>query len=113
MKSSWELATMMFFDQNDDVVDYEYEPTTLELNDGRRAIPDFFVTFNDRQEYVEVKPNFAQVFESVKLKLDLVKQKVESQGYSYTLYGDETIESFKLKLGERFLNEVKRYQSGI
>lgn len=110
-KSSWELAVMMQLDADANVINYVYEPDVILLKDGRRAIPDFFVTDVEKSYYIEVKPTSIQKLESVKEKLLLVEEALNDLGFNYVLYGDSEIKEIKLKLGLEYENEDKNYQS--
>ncbi len=112
-KSSWELAAMMWWDRYAQVKHYEYEPRVVELVDGRRALPDFRVTYvNGTAEYFEVKPTSIQSLVSVKEKLDLVRRALELEGQQYTLLGDVEIKFMMKEVGSEFNDAIKCYQSG-
>jgi len=112
-KSSWELAAMMWWDDCEEVVSYQYEPEIVRLKDGRRAIPDFKVEYvNGAVKIFEIKPTQIQQLESVKEKLNLVKEALNSFGISYELLGDKEIKLMIKDLGENFKNEIERYKSG-
>ena len=112
-KSSWELAAMMWWDNCEEVVSYHYEPQVITLKDGRRAIPDFRVEYsNGIIKIFEIKPTQIQQLESVKEKLNLIKETMSSSGISYELLGDKEIKLMIKDLGEDFKNEVKRHKSG-
>lgn len=110
-KSSWELAIMMIWEQQDDVVKYEYEPCIIKLSDGRRSVPDFRVQYSTGvREFVEIKPTQIQMLQSVKEKLDLTRDAIEQSGERYVLFGDDIVKAAIKTLGARFDIEVKRYK---
>jgi len=112
-KSSWELAAMMWWDSCEEVLSYQYEPEIFRLKDGRRAIPDFKVEYvNGIVKIFEIKPTQIQQLESVKEKLNLVKEALNSFGISYELLGDKEIKLMIKDLGENFKNEIERHKSG-
>lgn len=111
-KSSWELIAMMWWDDNPDIISYEYEPDIIKLDENRRAIPDFKVTPKfGKQYFIEIKPTAIQELESVKEKLQLVKQKLNSMGYEYVLFGDVEIEKCKTDLGGKLQDEINSYKN--
>lgn len=111
-KSSWELAVMMWFDVNDNIKTYEYEPLILKLSNGTRAIPDFYVTYNDNsQNFIEVKPTAIQQMKHVFEKLELVKIVVKELGVDYVLFGNEMLDKIKFDLGDKFINAIKSYKN--
>lgn len=112
-KSSWELATMMWWDRQRNVVSYAYEPRVFELADGRRAIPDFFVAFSDgTTTYVEIKPTAIQKLPVVAQRLAMTSACVAQEGHSYVTMGNQEIDSFKRELGKEFQDAVERHQGG-
>lgn len=112
-KSSWELATMMVFDTDSDIISYDYEPEKILLSDGRSAIPDFVVkTKSGEIIYYEVKPSALQSLPNIFEKLTLTKNAIVSKGKKYILLGDNEIEKFKEKLGVEFDAAIKANQGG-
>lgn len=113
-KSSWELAAMMWWDKSDEILSYSYEPDVICLDDGRRAIPDFFVNFiNGDSLYYEIKPSAMQEVPLVAERLEKTKIKIESLGKKYVMIGDKEISLFKKELGESFKIEVERHKNRI
>lgn len=111
-KSSWELAIMMLWEQQENIIRYEYEPCIIKLSDGRRSVPDFRVTYNSgMSEFVEVKPTQIQQLQSVKEKLDLTKDAIEQSGERYVLFGDSVVKAAIKTLGEKFDIEVERHKN--
>lgn len=112
-KSSWELAAMMWWDRASDVAVYAYEPDVIELDDGRRAIPDFLVTYvSGHKTYVEVKPTAIQALPEVAERLVMVKAKVEASGLAYATMGNGEIDVIKASLGKELTDAIERYQGG-
>lgn len=112
-KSSWELAVMMWWDQNKNVASYEYEPSVITLDDGCRAIPDFFVTYVDgTKECVEIKPTAIQRLPVVAERLLRIRSAVEARGASYVTMGNEEIAEIKRDLGKEFVDVINSYKSG-
>jgi len=111
-KSSWELAVMMWFDVNDDIKTYEYEPLILKLSNGTRAIPDFCVTYNDdSQKFIEVKPTAIQQMKHVSEKLELIKFAINELGVDYILFGNDMLDKIKSELGDKFINVLESYKN--
>ena|SRR3990167_1716735 len=111
-KSSWELAAMMYWDLDTSVKSYEYEPSIVELSDGRRAVPDFLLCWvDDRKEFIEIKPTQIQRLPSVSEKLRLVSEAIESQGFTYRLLGDDVIKPMIVRLGKAYVDEVDNYKN--
>lgn len=112
-KSSWELTAMMFWDNCDDVLMYEYEPRVYVIDDGRRTIPDFLVTLKSGDQIVyEIKPSAIQDIADVSSKLALTKIAVESDGKKYVLIGNAEYQLMLRSLGESIVDEIKKYKSG-
>ena len=112
-RSSWELVTMMFWDDQIDVESYTYEPYVLKIGENRRTVPDFLVTYSDgRREIVEVKPTQVSNIPTVSEKLDLTRKLVEEAGLTYRLIGNEVINEMKKHIGERLTNEIIKYSCG-
>jgi len=113
-KSSWELAAMMMWETDDNVVSYEYEPRVVVLPDHRRAIPDFYVTYkNSESEFIEIKPTMIQQLPVVKEKLEQIRIQLNNEGVRYTLIGNDEIKRYTNLLGDDFLNAVERYKNRI
>jgi hypothetical protein len=110
-KSSWELAAMMWWDCQDEVLSYEYEPIVVTLVDQRRAIPDFLVKYRTCGELIEIKPTSIQILPTVRDKLVMVNEAVTSLGYVYRLLGDDTIHQMIEELGDKYTNAVNVYKS--
>lgn len=61
-RSGWELAYMIYLDDNSDVLTYDYEKLVIEYvsckktGRKRKYYPDFVVTYADRVEVIEIKP---------------------------------------------------------
>lgn len=112
-RSSWELVTMMFWDEQIDVESYAYEPYVFKIGENRRTIPDFLVIYSDgRREIVEIKPTQVASIPTVSEKLDLTRKLVEEAGLTYRLIGNEVINEMKKHLGERLTNEIIKYSCG-
>jgi len=112
-KSSWELAAMMFWDIDVNITSYSYEPEIIEIDDFRRAIPDFLVDYVDgRQEMIEIKPTAIQELPNVKERLNKVKEKIEQRNITYKLLGNKEISQIIKSLGKEFDDAIKRYKSG-
>lgn len=112
-KSSWELAAMMWWDLDSTVLHYAYEPEIIELADGRRAIPDFWVNYvNNHSEFIEIKPTLIQRLPAVSEKLRLVYEALESKGITYRLMGDDQIKPMIIKLGKAYIDAIDGYKSG-
>jgi len=110
-KSSWELAAMMWWDKCENIRSYQYEPQIFNLSDGRRSIPDFKIEYVDGTTmFLEIKPSSIQLLTSVKEKLSLTRESVNSFGFSYELLGDQEIKLMIKELGEEFKNEVQRHK---
>jgi hypothetical protein len=62
-RSGWELAYMLWLDQNVDVLEYSYEKVQIQYVSNKRTgklrtyFPDFLVKYPDRTELVEIKPS--------------------------------------------------------
>lgn len=111
-KSSWELAAMMFWDVDDSVVSYAYEPEIILLPSQRRSIPDFRVTFNDSSVTMfEIKPTAIQQITVVKEKLDHTRDVLAARGESYVLLGNVEIKAMIAHLGKEFEIAVQRYKN--
>lgn len=112
-KSSWELATMMAWDNDDTIASYEYEPAIFKIGNGRRAIPDFLVTYANRTtKFVEVKPSTVQALPEVAQKLDLVKIAVERTGIPYVIVGTAEMNEFRKLLGASLDAEISKRKRG-
>jgi hypothetical protein len=110
-KSSWELAVMMSFDENDKICWYEYEPDIIKLKNHRHAIPDFFVVTDECRFYLEIKPTQIQMMKTVTEKLSLVKEAIAELGYEYQVWGDDEIKLLVTELGEKYSNAINNYQN--
>lgn len=111
-RSSWELAAMMFFDHDENVIDYSYEKEIIALSETQRTIPDFEVLTKDGEMIVyEVKPTAMQNLDKIKKKLDLTRNIIENSGRKYVLIGDKEINAIKNILGQKFITEVEKYEN--
>jgi hypothetical protein len=111
-KSSWELVAMMWWDQCDDVFSYKYESKVFIIEGQRRVIPDFLLCYNNgMQVIIEIKPTALQNTPVISEKLEMTRIAVEKSGLKYELIGNETIDKMKKELGEKFIYEIKKYQS--
>lgn len=109
-KSSWELAAMMWWDTQDAIKSYEYEPLILQLSDGRAAIPDFRVIYVDGiTKFFEIKPTAIQQLESVKTKLNMIRDELCIKGFEYVLLGNAEIRTMIVEVGDKFNDALKRY----
>jgi hypothetical protein len=113
-KSSWELAAMMWWDSCDNVVGFQYEPFSLILDDSRRAVPDFLVSFKDERSVLyEIKPTGIQNLTEVRRRLALAEKSANARGYAYFLLGDAEIKQTMIsELGIKYEDAIKRYKSG-
>lgn len=77
-RSSWELATIKWLDNNDEIITYEYEKIRIvyymkeaDRNHKRNYIPDFLITFKDgHKELWELKPQEFTKNEKTQLKAE-------------------------------------------
>jgi len=113
-KSSWELAAMMSWDDDENIVGYEYEKNTYLLDNGKSAIPDFEVFIKDgTSKTYEIKPTAILNIPNVMEKILLVKKAVNDAGKDYVLLGNSEIGQFISELGEDFKNAVNMYKDRI
>lgn len=111
-KSTWELVVMMWWDTRDDIVSYERECQSIQLNDGRQAHPNFRITYSNKTiKMIELVPTSVQNLRSVKEKLKLVKETIHDSGNEYELLGDCEIKLMIKDLGEVLKNEVQRHKN--
>ena len=113
-KSSWELIAILWFEQDDKIISFEYEPMIVMLSTGRRTIPDFKVKYLDgNEEIIEIKPTVIQQLPEVAKKLELTQVVLSSLGLKYVILGNLEIEKMKYELGEKFENVSKLYKNRI
>jgi len=111
-RSSWELAAMMFWDDQNNIFSYEYEPFIFKIGENRRTVPDFLLVYLDgKREIVEIKPTPISNLPTISEKLDLTRKLVEELGLSYNLIGNEDIDEMKKHLGERLTNEINKHSN--
>ena len=112
-KSSWELIAMMAWDLDPTIRSYAYEPTWFKLEEGRRTVPDFLVTYVDGSTcFFEIKPSHIQSLPHVKRKLDLTKIAVEITGVPYRIIGDEEIVMMQRQLGDSLDAKISKHKRG-
>lgn len=111
-KSSWELAMMMMWDTDSNVVKYEYEPFVIVVDDSSRAIPDFLVTFRSGEKHVvEIKPTVVQEIPIIHDRLVKIKEAVNKMGYQYVLFGNEWYEECSRMLGSRLSDAIEFHKN--
>jgi hypothetical protein len=112
-KSSWELTAMMAWDRDPTIVSYAYEPAWFKIEEGRRTLPDFLVTYADGTTcFFEIKPSHIQSMPHVKQKLDLTRVAVEITGVPYRMIGDEEIIMMQQQLGDALVAEISKHKRG-
>lgn len=112
-RSSWELIMMLHWDNDSDVVSYEYEPIAFKIGPGKRAIPDFLVTFRDgRRQFFEIKPKKVQAEPAIAARLALTKSAVESMGVPYATICEDEIVKCKRQLGDSLDAEISKHKRG-
>jgi len=101
-RSSWELATARYFDENPLVVSYEYESIKIPYISNKKSgkirsyIPDFLVTFlGGRKVLVEVKRISALNQLKVRQKAQAARIWAAQNKMVYEFYTDDIIKAFK------------------
>lgn len=80
------------------VIDIVHQPITIDLNDGRKYTPDFYIKYEDGDEaYIEVKPR--KFVPNHQDTLDTAAKAFAQKGKKYLLVTDEEID--KDGLGKR------------
>jgi len=112
-KSSWELLAMLYWEQQDDIAIYSYEPIVVQIDETRRTVPDFLVEYsNGVKEVCEIKPTAIQNMPQNRDKLLLTKRALKDLGYTYRLIGDDDILQMKDSVGKKFYDAVEMYKGG-
>lgn len=112
-KSSWELLAMLYWEQQDDIASYSYEPLIVQIDETRRAVPDFLLEYSDgTKEVCEIKPTAMQNISQNRDKLLLTKYALKDLGYTYQLIGDDDILQMKKSVGKKFYDIIETYKGG-
>jgi len=87
---------MKYLDNATDVVDWVYEPFFIKIDEGKRYIPDFLVTYNDGcRKLIEIKPMWMLNDENVVKKHDVAKGFCKNSNIEYMIYCLEDIEKME------------------
>lgn len=102
-RSSWELSYMLWLDNNDDVISYDYEKLSIEYVSNlktkkvRRYIPDFCVKYScGRFEVVEIKPKKRLAQVSIKKKTNAAIEWCANNGATYVLLTENELKSMSI-----------------
>lgn len=86
-RSSWELQYMQILDNDENVVMWESEFTSIIYEFGgaiHRYVPDFHVIrLNDKHQLIEIKPQALRITERNTLKREAAKKFCESKNWEY------------------------------
>jgi endogenous inhibitor of DNA gyrase (YacG/DUF329 family) len=97
-RSSWEELVMLYLDNEDTVLDYRYEPFSIEIDSSHRYVPDFLIQYIDRTVIVEVKPKEFIFSESVVQKSNAAEKFASEHGFEYEIWSNEKIESIRYEI---------------
>ena len=75
-RSSYEKKALELFEQDNNIISYEYENFAIPYNNGNRTtIPDFQVKLNDGREFIiEIKPSKLLTYWNNIEKIDAIKK---------------------------------------
>ena len=99
-------------EKNEEIKDLFYEDLIVKISEYSRALPDFIVEkfSSNKLEVIEIKPEMALKNQSVKNKLELVKENLEKMNYDYRIISNKDIDKIKKELGEDFKIRVNEFR---
>ena len=103
-RSSWEEACIKFFDGDNDVSSFEFEPLRIPYVDNssgniRNYIPDFIVSYSDgTKKMIEVKPSFFIDDPTNQAKFKAAREYCEKHNISFEVWTEAKINDIKESL---------------
>ena len=93
-RSSYETKYTQMLEGDSEVIRFKYEPFTIEYEfEGvkRYYTPDFLVTYSDRDELVEVKPERMAKFGRNPIKIETAREYCDGHGLLFRLITEEDL----------------------
>lgn len=101
-RSGWEKSCIDFFDYNDNIIKYDYEPFAIsyvantKINKIRKYYPDFLIELKDgTKKIIEVKPKSKLCDQKVIKKSIAAQIWCKANGYIYEFWTDDIIKQLE------------------
>ncbi len=94
-RSSYELIVMKYFDTNQDIVYYKYEPFVIHYGIGKRYLPDFLVYYKDKKVLLEVKNNWNKDLPETREKAEAARSYCKEKGWEFELWAKDKVLSLQ------------------
>lgn len=91
VRSSYEKAAVGLLEKDEKVLSYKYE-MRVELSDGKWILPDFLVTYEDKEVLVEVKASWVLRHPSTskeRKRLKLAEKYAHEQGWDFDIWTEQ------------------------
>ena len=93
VRSSYEKAVVEMLEQDIDVVEYQFE-ARIKLDNGKWILPDFVITWSDRNQPVLTEIKASWVFglpddSDEKQRLQLAEEEAEKRGWGFEIWTEE------------------------
>ena len=101
-RPSWELEYMIYLDNNENVIKYEYEGFSIPYISNirsrkiRKYYPDLFVHYNDKNVLIEIKPTRRLTNPIVKKKIGAAITWCSQNNAEFEIVTEQTLKSLGL-----------------
>lgn len=97
VKSTYELSAIKILENDNDVLNYQYEPFNIPYDENHSTIPDFLVEYKNKKVLIEVKPQNCIKLWNNKIKIEAMKKYCRNNNLLFKLWTEKNIASEMLR----------------